>query len=128
MTPVAYDVSGWLYSINGDRRPQSVGVAPTALKAGRRRNGLHPRMSDDLDRFASMERMLQELNQQLAAFQEWCHVEMESREARIAKLARANAWAQAELARLRMIINSVGAIASQAEPPPELAAEEDLGA
>lgn len=85
-------------------------------------------MSDDLDRFASMERMLQELNQQLAAFQEWCHVEMESREARIAKLARANTWAQAELARLRMIINSVGAIASQAEPPPELAAEEDLGA
>lgn len=70
-----------------------------------------------------MERRLAEaLDQRMAVLEQgnaWCREQLAAREARVAELERANSWAQQELSRLRTIIQAVGVIASQAEPPPE---------
>lgn len=69
----------------------------------------------DEERFDDIERRL------AAAIEEnysLLREQLASRDARIVELEQDNRWALSELSRLRTIIQSVGAIASQAAPPP----------
>lgn len=77
------------------------------------------------ERFLELEQSLKDLNQRFAEFHAWCLGQVDEREAKIARLEQANVRAQAELARLRTIIASVGVIAQQAHPPPEDEPDED---
>jgi hypothetical protein len=80
-------------------------------------------MADDR-RFVELATSLASVEARLVALDDWCQRQLVEREAKIAKLERANAWMQTELGRLRMIIASVGVIAGQAQPPADFDEDE----